>query len=551
MTVVEERASIISEEDKKFCIRFWKVMPFFYNEDIIKGAYPGFENEDISSLKNYIPHVRKMYNGLVSKELLELREKWEYCIKNNIESPWDVLELFKPHHFFKRDKKDAFVSYLKHKGTTDQNEIAKAVEKYLSETPPQFENILANYWQKHNPEYLLWLEQLLAVVPESKLKDVRSKKSAILIAAMNETELEKVYTACQNAYGSDFDNEMAFIVFHNFKDKEAVNPEVWQSLKNIEVLGDNVLVINGQVPEYFDTAAVKKVLNDLAYVFYKEKCEELCFFLMDADVYDLTKGVFKAALNSLKQDRILAASPEFDYDQKESNFRYPVLKLIFDIRRDLDSFAVKEEKDYNLQMTYGMYTAIVPSFVIKMGGIKPTNYEDGFLTNDLRRYCGGNTDTNEWVFREGDYPIYPLSIDNQYVYVNSQKEQNNLMLGREAFAHWSDIGEHEKLSGVGREKVESSNLPPEFSAFSEANIVEALNNAWLFTFRYNPTDEVEVTDKEIRHSKRLVRLLAEKGIYIKSALVQQKIESPYDLEKNEGDFFIRKIDEIIIKPRKI
>ena len=62
MTVVEERANIISEEDKKFCIRFWKVMPFFYNEDIIKGAYPGFENEDISSLKNYIPHVRKMYN---------------------------------------------------------------------------------------------------------------------------------------------------------------------------------------------------------------------------------------------------------------------------------------------------------------------------------------------------------------------------------------------------------------------------------------------------------------------------------------------------------
>jgi hypothetical protein len=63
---------------------------------------------------------------------------------------------------------------------------------------------------------LLWLEQLLADIPESKLKDVRSKKSAILIAAMNETELEKVYTACQNAYGTGFDNEMAFIVFHNF-----------------------------------------------------------------------------------------------------------------------------------------------------------------------------------------------------------------------------------------------------------------------------------------------------------------------------------------------
>ena len=340
MTVVEERANIISEEDKKFCIRFWKVMPFFYNEDIIKGAYPGFENEDISSLKNYIPHVRKMYNGLVSKELLELREKWEYCIKNNIESPWDVLELFKPHHFFKRDKKDAFVSYLKHKGTTDQNEIAKAVEKYFSETPPPFENILANYWQKHNPEYLLWLEQLLADIPESKLKDVRSKKSAILIAAMNETELEKVYTACQNAYGEGFEDEMAFIVFHNFKDKEAVKPEVWQSVKKLEVLWGNVLVIHGEVPQYFFDAPAKKVLLDL----YLRRffCQNPNVFLLDADVVSITDGAFKESISLLDGDnRYLAASPEFDYDQHFNEFNYPVLKLVFDVRRDLDFLAVR------------------------------------------------------------------------------------------------------------------------------------------------------------------------------------------------------------------
>ena len=546
MTVVEERANIISEEDKKFCIRFWKVMPFFYNEDIIKGAYPGFENEDISSLKNYIPHVRKMYNGLVSKELLELREKWEYCIKNNIESPWDVLELFKPHHFFKRDKKDAFVSYLKHKGTTDQNEIAKAVEKYFSETPPPFENILANYWQKHNPEYLLWLEQLLADIPESKLKDVRSKKSAILIAAMNETELEKVYTACQNAYGTGFDNEMAFIVFHNFKDKEAVKPNVWQSVKNLEVIGGNVLVIHGEVPLYFDTATVKKVLNDLAYLIYQENCLELCFFLMDADVYDLTKGIFKAAFKALKQERILAASPEFDYDQKESNFIYPVLKLIFDIRRDLDAYAVKEEKDYNLQMTYGMFTCIGSKTLIIFGGGKPTLYEDGFLTNELRWYCGGNTDNNEWIFRKGDYPIYPLSIDGKYVYVNSQKEQNNLMLGREAFAHWSDAGEHEKLSGIGRKKVESSNLPPEFSAFTEANIVPALNKAWLFIYKFREAEEINITSKEIHHSKRLIRVLKNYGIEILDAKVDVVNQSSFNLKTGEGDFVIRKINQIKI-----
>jgi len=124
MTVVEERPKMVSEDDKKFCTRFWKVMPFFYKQDVIKGAYLGFENEDISSLKNYLPNVREMYKGLVSKELLELREKWEFCIKNNLESPWDVLELFKPQYFFNRDKKIAFINYLKTQGAGDEIEFA-------------------------------------------------------------------------------------------------------------------------------------------------------------------------------------------------------------------------------------------------------------------------------------------------------------------------------------------------------------------------------------------------------------------------------------------
>lgn len=546
MTEVEERAKMVSEEDKQFCARFWKVMPFFYKEEIIKGAYPGFENEDISALKNYIPHVRNMYKGLVAKDLLELREKWEYCIKNNIESPWDILELFKPQHFFKRNKKEAFVNYLKHKGITDESEIAEAVDSYLSETLPSFGSILDAYLQKHNTDYLLWLDQLLADIHPTKLDEIHSQKVAILIAAMNETELEKVYIACQNAYGKGFENKMAFIVFHNFKDKETVKPEVWQSVKNLEALGGNVLVIHGEVPLYFDTAAVKKVLNDLAYLIFREKCQELCFFLMDADVYDLTKGIFEAAFKSLKQERVLAASPEFDYDQKESNFRYPVLRLIFDIRRDLDVYAVKEEKDFNLQMSYGMFTSVIPSYTIVIGGLKPTLYSDGYLTNELRWYSGGNTDTNEWVFRQGDYPIYPLSMNSKYVYVNSQKEQNNLMLGGEAFAHWSDTGEHEKLSGIGREKVESSNLPPEFSAFTEANIVSALNKAWLFMYKFREAEDITITSKEINHSKRLIRVLKNYGVEIIDAKVDVVNQSSFNLKTGDGDFVIRKINQIKI-----
>ena len=544
MTVDEERANIISEEDKKFCIRFWKVMPFFYNEDIIKGAYPGFENEDISSLKNYIPHVRKMYNGLVSKELLELREKWEYCIKNNIESPWDVLELFKPHHFFKRDKKDAFVSYLKHKGTTDQNEIAKAVEKYLSETPPQFENILANYWQKHNPEYLLWLEQLLADIPESKLKDVRSKKSAILIAAMNETELEKVYTACQNAYGSDFDNEIAFIVFHNFKDKEAVNPEVWQSLKNIEVLGDNVLVINGQVPEYFFDAPAKKVLVDL---FLKGSNDlRINIFLLDADVLNLTKDIFKDSNSILiKKNKFLVTSPEFDYDQNLKGFKYPVLKLVFDVRRDLDFYAVREEMNFNNQMAYGMFSSINLKTILLIGGLKPSTFVDGFLTNEIRNY--GDAIVMDERINYFNYPLYPLSLDNHIVNVNSSRERISLGEGEEAFSRWCGDSDHASITTEHRFKNENSSKNiPEFSEFSESNIVSALNKAWLFIYKFRETEKITITSNEINHSKRLIRVLKNYGIEILDAKLDVVNHSPVNLKTGEGDFVIRKINQIKI-----
>lgn len=542
--VVEERNKIVSEEDQKFCTRFWKVMPFFYKEELIKGAYPNSENDSLETLKTFIPNVREMYKGLVTKELLELRAKWEYCIQNDIESPWDALELFKPHYFFKRDKNEAFVQFLKHKGITDEDFIQKELNNYLNETPPLFENSLNNYWQKHNPTYLNWLEELLAPLTESVIKSVKEKKSAILIAAMNEVELTKVYDACKRAYESDFENEVAFIVFHNYKNKDTVAKEVWNSVENVKKRGENVLVLNAEVPEYFDTASVKKALNDLVYSLDGDLCPNITFFLMDADVYDLRLGIFSAALNSLNKERILAASPEFDYDQKEKDFSYPVLKMIFDVRRDLDFYAVREEKDYNLQMTYGMFTAISPYVMIQFGGIKPTNYEDGFLTNDLRWYSGGWHKEDHWCFKNGYYPIFSLSFNEHFVYVNSQKEINNLKKGREAFAHWSDVGEHEKLSGIGRGIIDETANQPELGNYTEDNIVTALNKAWLFMYKFRDSDEIIITQKEINHTKRLIRVLKNYGIEIIDAKVEVINNSNYSLVNGEGDFVIRKINKI-------
>ncbi len=539
-----EILDVKNENDFRFCNRFWKVMPFFYREEIIRGAYPGFENEDFSTLKKYIPHVREMYKGLVAKELLELRDKWEYCIKNNIESPWDVLELFKPQHFFKRDEEAAFINFLKHKGTTDENEITIAVDRYLSETPPPFENILANYWQKHNPEYLLWLEQLLADIPESKLKDVRSKKSAILIAAMNETELEKVYTACKNAYGSGFENDMAFIVFHNFKDKDTLEPEVWQSLENIEVLGNNVLVINGQVPDYFFDAPAKKVLVDLFL-----KCSNdlrINIFLLDADVLNLTTDIFKDSNDVLnKKNKFLVTSPEFDFDQNLKGFKYPVLKLVFDVRRDLDLYAVREEMNFNNQMAYGMFSSINLKTIMLIGGLKPSTFVDGFLTNEIRNY--GDAIVMDDRINYFNYPLYPLSLVNHIVNVNSSRERISLGEGEEAFSRWCGDSDHASITTEHRSKHENSSKNiPEFSEFTESNIVSALNKAWLFMYKFRETEEITITSKEINHSKRLIRVLIKYGIEILDAKVDVVNHSPVNLKTGDGDFMIRKINQIKI-----
>lgn len=540
--VVEERNKIVSEEDQKFCTRFWKVMPFFYKEELIKGAYPNSENDSLETLKTFIPNVREMYKGLVTKELLELRAKWEYCIQNDIESPWDALELFKPHYFFKRDKNEAFVQFLKHKGITDEDFIQKELNNYLTETPPLFENSLNNYWQKHNPTYLNWLEELLAPLTESVIKSVKEKKSAILIAAMNEVELEKVYDACKRAYESDFENEVAFIVFHNYKNKDTVAKEVWNSVENLQDLGQNVLVINGLVPEYFFDAPAKKVLVDLFFKFFARP--NLNVFLLDADVINLSKGVFKESISILKkQNRYLVSSPEFDYDQNEIWFNYPVLKLIFDVRRDLDFFAVKEEADFNYQMAYGMFTSINLNTLILIGGLKPSTYVDGFLTNEIRSYSDSISDGND--IKYFNYPLYPLSLENQFVYVNSSRERISLGEGQEAFARWSGDSDHANITTEIRSKVEKNTLYiSEFSEYTEDNIVIALNKAWLFMYKFRDSDEIIITQKEINHTKRLIRVLKNYGIEIIDAKVEVINNSNYSLVNGEGDFVIRKINKI-------
>jgi hypothetical protein len=121
------------------------------------------------------------------------------------------------------------------------------------------------------------------------------------------------------------------------------------------------------------------------------------------------------------------------------------------------------------------------------------------------------------------------------------------MRGQEAFVHWSGADVHEKLSGIGRTPIQGNNFVyPEFDKFKEPNIVAALNKAWLFMYKYRPSEEVKISSKEINHSKRLIRVLKKFGIEIVDAKVDVVNNASYNLITGEGDFMIRKINQIKI-----
>lgn len=552
--VEEEKLTNLSQEDLDYIDKFWKIMPGFYNPEVIRYAFPEVSDENFGADFHNIPNVRNMYKELVAPGLEKLRAEVVKAYENNLEPHKHPLEIFKPH-LFERNKIDQYKTYLnKAEGLdliNDKLIIDQKISEYKNEIPLSIDSIYNNYWSKHTEKYVDYLDRLINQFVPEKEKICGGKKMVAVIAAMNETELEKVYSAIKNAYGEDFEKEVLVFFFHNFKDANAIPLEVQTSVNEVKWMGSNVLVIESEVPTYFFDAPAKKVAIDLILKLFR-KTNNINVALIDADVFRYTDNIFNDAIEILSKESIIATSPEFDFDQ-DFNFNYPVLKLIFDIRRDLDYFAVREESDFNEQMTYGMCTLIKYDSLLKVGGLKPSTYVDGFLTNELRDYCGSVIKDSKRIYKNFTYPIYPISLKNHFVYVNSKREQDSLNLNKEAFSRWSGDDDHSnavtQLRGSIAQSV--SDMIPEFSDYTPANLCKALNKAWLFMFRFRPTDEVEITDKEIRHSKRLVRLLAEKGIFIKRALVQQKNESPYDLEKNEGDFFIRRIDEIIIKPKKI
>ena len=109
--VNEEKLTNLSQEDLDYIVKFWKIMPGFYNPEVIRHAFPEVSDENFGADFPNIPNVRNMYKELVAPGLEKLRTEVVKAHENNLEAHKHPLEIFKPH-LFERNKIDQYKTYL-------------------------------------------------------------------------------------------------------------------------------------------------------------------------------------------------------------------------------------------------------------------------------------------------------------------------------------------------------------------------------------------------------------------------------------------------------
>ena len=75
--------------------------------------------------------------------------------------------------------------------------------------------------------------------------------------------------------------------------------------------------------------------------------------------------------------------------------------------------------------------------------------------------------------------------------------------------------------------------------FDENNQIRVLSSD-----KFRETEKITITSNEINHSKRLIRVLKNYGIEILDAKLDVVNHSSVNLKTGEGDFVIRKINQI-------
>lgn len=337
--------------------------------------------------------------------------------------------------------------------------------------------VFEEYMLKHSPNYLGRLNLLLKGSNKDK-SFLNNKKVLVAVAAMNETSLLEMIQAFKDSYSGNFDEEVAFVIYHNYKDTAAIRPEVRMSVNSVKELS-NVLVVEEEVPQYNTTGMAKKLVSDIAITLQGPEMN-LPLIMADADISSLTPDIIDNLLRDLDEKGRLAAAPEFDYDDSYK-IRYPVLGLIWDVRREIAIQETLLQKEDSKHITYGMCYAINPRVLAMIGGIKPTEqFEDKYLTEELKE-----TTMSYFLSQEGKTSVHPVAPSNTrgcIVRITPDREIMDLRRGNIQWRRWITERSHSSITGESRnlQSAENDHNIPELAEFSESNIAAALNKTIPF-----------------------------------------------------------------------
>ncbi|MBN2015843.1 hypothetical protein JW766_03340 [Candidatus Dojkabacteria bacterium] len=341
----------------------------------------------------------------------------------------------------------------------DLHNESERVLGFLRNLP--WEEVAERYWERHTDEYTSRLARLVEGVPGNFVTE--KTKSIVVIAARNETDLERALQAVRDSYGDNFEEEVCILVYHNYTDEPSA--EVWHALTKASQHFSNLHVINEQVPQFYNVGTAKKVAADLAMLVQRGQ-REVPLVLVDADISGLSPESIQQAINVLAEtgmidpklqsdlytpishDRFhiagsVAVSTAYDFD-KEAKRKFPVLSLVWDLRRELFTAELANRNTQSMisKNPIGPFTVISLKVLCAIGGLMPIPFGDMALGRAL--------DQLVLNYHTGLQSVYPLDIHGGVVYMNPDRQISSLIAGMPEAFHWSGTSRYLAVSGKQR-----------------------------------------------------------------------------------------------------
>lgn len=242
------------------------------------------------------------------------------------------------------------------------------------------------YWTIHSTEYKQRIDTLAEQVKAEKKEKIEQCKVLVVMAAMNETELELAYGALRDNYTSPeaFDAQVVLVIYHNHRENPGlIDPQVVQSVSLVTQFS-NVVCIDEQVGTAAginsDVAKAKKVAADVSLRLVGAQKKQILF--IDGDLRKISpRGTLEQMQSRLSvEDGDVALSTVYCHDSR-IDAHFPALAEYFRLVESISKQAQASSNDP--VFTLGGFTMIDSTMFMAAGGWPISKPEDIHFTYRL------------------------------------------------------------------------------------------------------------------------------------------------------------------------